>query len=129
MPLIDPVTMSNPSSASVPGSISQPITLLGTDLSKVFRHIHPVLLLSIYGQRFSNLIADPVQSLLITLLPIAVVQIAYCAICLPGSGAGTRTPKKIQKSKIGGKKAVSTETGAEKIVVSIISSLTPVEPS
>ncbi|KAF1357403.1 hypothetical protein EJ07DRAFT_167588 [Lizonia empirigonia] len=79
-----------------------PIELLNTDAAHIYTHIHPILVLSLYAYIFNDLVADPVPTLLSTLLPLAVLQVAFVAVCLPPT-SGTSTPQ-IRKQKQGDKK-------------------------
>ena len=71
--------------------ISQPISVLPTDVARIYTHIHPILILSLYYVCFPSLVADPVTTLKQTLAPLAHLQITYCVICLPPS-KGSSTP-------------------------------------
>jgi hypothetical protein len=62
--------------------------------------MHPFAILSMYAYRFNAIVADPVPALVGILGPLAVLQIAYVAVCLPPTG---ETPK-VKKSKPGEKK-------------------------
>lgn len=119
MPLIDPVTMSSlaPSSQSAPSKPSLPIDLLPTDLARLVSQAHPALLLAAYYIRFPALVANPVSTLLQSLLPVAAIQIVYAVICLPALGSGAKpvskkvklnAPKKGEQSQIGQKAFVCT---------------------
>ena len=79
-----------------------PIEPLNTDAARIYTHIHPILVLSLYAYKFNYLVADPVPTLLSTLLPLAVLQIAFVAVCLPPT-SGTSTAQ-IRKQKLGEKK-------------------------
>jgi phosphatidylinositol glycan class F len=118
MPLIDPVTMSaaGPASQAELSKSSLPIELLPNDLAGLITHIHPVLLLSAYYLRFQSLVANPVQSLLIALVPLAIVQSIYCLFCLPP--AGSKQSKKVQKGKTGPGKKDGVAGPAGQIAVS-----------
>ncbi|TVY84528.1 Glycosylphosphatidylinositol anchor biosynthesis protein, partial [Lachnellula suecica] len=96
MPLIDPVTMSagSPSLQVAPIKTSSPIELLPTDLARIVSQIHPALLLSAYYLRFPSFVADPVPTLLNSLLPLAVIQIGYAVPCLPVFGSNAKPVKK-----------------------------------
>jgi hypothetical protein len=101
MPLIDSITMSS-TSQTLSLESSLPIELLSTDLARIYTHIHPAILLSAYYLRFPALVADPVSTLLNSLLPLAIIQASYAVICLPATG-GTST-KQAKKPKPGVKK-------------------------
>lgn len=81
--------------------ISQPISVLSTDVARIYTHIHPILILSLYYLCFPSLVADPVSTLKQALAPLAHLQITYCVVCLPpykGSSTppstSSATPKK-----------------------------------
>lgn len=77
-----------------------PIQPLRNEIARVYTHLHPALVLSIYALKFPALVADPVPTLLSTLVPLAVLQIVYVAVCLPPTG-GAPT---LRKQKPGEKK-------------------------
>ncbi|KAF2189027.1 GPI-anchor biosynthesis protein-like protein [Zopfia rhizophila CBS 207.26] len=79
-----------------------PINILDNDTAKLYTHIHPILVLSLYAFQFKSIVADPVPALLRTLIPLSVLQIAYVAICLPPTGSNATPvapPKPGQKKK------------------------------
>jgi phosphatidylinositol glycan class F len=98
-------------------STAAPIESLQNDAARLYTHVHPVVILSLYAYKFQAIVADPVPALLGILAPLAVLQIAYVAVCLPPTG---ETPK-VKKSKPGEKKKHTPgvlETGVNgKIVV------------
>ncbi|CAF9912713.1 Glycosylphosphatidylinositol (GPI) anchor assembly protein [Imshaugia aleurites] len=71
--------------------ISQPISVLPTDIARLYTHIHPILILTVYFFCFPYLVADPVSVLSKAIAPLAHLQITYCVVCLPQS-SGTSTP-------------------------------------
>lgn len=81
-------------------SPAAPIEPLKNDVARVYTHLHPAVILSLYALKFRAIVADPVPALLSILAPLAVLQIAYVAVCLPPTG---ETPK-VKKSKPGEKK-------------------------
>jgi hypothetical protein len=91
-----------------------PIETLHTDAAKFYTHIHPVLVLSLYALRFNAIVADPVPALLRTLVPLAALQIAYVAICLPPTGGSTAI---VEKKKPGEKKKVAERGLSRSIIV------------
>jgi phosphatidylinositol glycan class F len=119
MPLIDPVTMASasPSKTTVSAKVSLPVQLLPTDLARIISQAHPALLLSAYYLRFPVLVADPVSTLLNSLLPLAAIQIAYAVLCLPAVGS---TSKPVKKVKPGASKKTPEASSARGLV-----SLTP----
>ena len=88
--------------APAPKAPATPIEPLNTDAARIYTHIHPILVLSLYAYKFNDLVADPVPALLSTLLPLAVLQIAFVAVCLPPT-SGTSTAQ-VKKQKLGDKK-------------------------
>ncbi|KAF2825748.1 hypothetical protein CC86DRAFT_324342 [Ophiobolus disseminans] len=81
-------------------STAAPIEPLKNDAARLYTHIHPVIVLSMYAYKFNAIVADPVPALLAILAPLAVLQVAYVAVCLPPTG---ETPK-VRKIKPGEKK-------------------------
>jgi phosphatidylinositol glycan class F len=92
-------------------SAASPIEPLKNDAARIYTHIHPVVVLSLYAYQFPAIVADPVSALLALLAPLAVLQIAYVAVCLPPTG---ETPK-VRKSKIGEKKKSGSGLGLGKL--------------
>jgi phosphatidylinositol glycan class F len=83
-----------------------PIESLSTDVAKLYSHIHPVLLLSLYAAQFKKIVADPVPALAQTLAGLGVLQVAWAAICLPPTrGGSANVTATIEKKKPGQKKA------------------------
>jgi hypothetical protein len=97
-------------------STAAPIEPLKNDMARLYTHVHPVIVLSLYAYKFKDIVADPVPALLNMLAPLAVLQIAYVALCLPPTG---ETPK-VRKSKPGEKKRNAPgvlETGVNGTIV------------
>lgn len=69
---------------------TQPIARPLTSVGRTYSHIHPVLLLLHFTQRFSSIVAAPIPSLLRDLAVLGIAQGAYCVICLPPTSAPTR---------------------------------------
>ena len=88
----NPVATSTPSIQS-PSSSARlspppklpPTQLLSTPLAQTYKHLHPALVLLTYLSRFSATVQDPVSSLTQLLFPLAILQAAFCGICLPPS--------------------------------------------
>lgn len=83
--------------ASAAAAASEPklqsVNLLDSPLPKAYTHIHPVLVLTVLYASFSSLVADPVTSLAYLLIPLAVLQTAFCILCVPPSNdSRTTTP-------------------------------------
>jgi phosphatidylinositol glycan class F len=82
--------------------------------------MHPILVLSLYAFKFPALVADPVSTLLSTLAPLAVLQIAFVAVCLPPTG-GTPTMRKQKPGEKKGRAPGKLEQGLNsKIVVRLL---------
>ncbi|KAF2806285.1 glycosylphosphatidylinositol anchor biosynthesis protein 11 [Mytilinidion resinicola] len=106
-----------------PRPAATPIDILPTDAARLYTHIHPALLLSLYALRFNAIVADPVPALLQTLIPLSALQIAYVTVCLPptaGSGSSTPAVPKAAKKRAS---AAKTATGSNtvKIVPALLS--------
>ncbi|KAK4694204.1 GPI ethanolamine phosphate transferase 2/3 subunit F, partial [Lecanoromycetidae sp. Uapishka_2] len=75
-------------------AISQPISVLPTNIARLYTNIHPILILALYYFCFPSLVADPVSTLKKACAPLAHLQITYCVVCLPpSSGSSTPPPK------------------------------------
>ena len=83
-----------------PPPSAAPTEALNNDTARLYTHVHPILVLSLYAYGFRSLVADPVSTLLNTLAPLAALQIIFVVVCLPPTG-GTPT---IRKQKPGEKK-------------------------
>jgi hypothetical protein len=92
-----------------------PIEVLTTPESRFYANLHPILLLAIFIAAFRSLVADPINTLLGLAPTVAILQAAYCILCLPSSGnPAPAPPKPGQKKK---KPAKPTQDLAAKIVV------------
>ncbi|KAF2126647.1 hypothetical protein P153DRAFT_425176 [Dothidotthia symphoricarpi CBS 119687] len=110
-----------PNTAAPQAPTALPIETLKNDTARLYTHIHPLLVLSMYAYKFQDIVADPVPALLSTLAPLAVLQILYVAVCLPPTSGAVQTEKK----KAGDKKRAAgakTESGlGGKIVPAFLS--------
>ncbi|ORY17092.1 GPI biosynthesis protein Pig-F [Clohesyomyces aquaticus] len=91
-----------------------PIEILNNETARIYTHIHPVLVLSLYALRFKAIVADPVPALTNTLIPLGVMQIAFAAICLPPTGSEAVVAEKRkpgEKKKPGQGKVASAVNG------------------
>ncbi|KAI0833187.1 GPI biosynthesis protein family Pig-F-domain-containing protein [Hypoxylon sp. FL0890] len=128
MPLLDPVTMSSPVGKGKAGEASkptdgeapsQPVRIIASAQAQVVRHLHPVLLLSLFLLRFNALVADPVATMSSSLPIVVAIQGAYAITCLPAAGSQTAKPPK--KHRPGEKKkAVSESTGPNIAVTTLV---------
>jgi hypothetical protein len=102
-----------------PKPAALPFDILNNDTAKIYTHLHPVLVLSLYAYKFQSIVADPVPALSETLLWLGILQVAYAAICLPPTGSNAAP---VEKKKPGEKKRAAPskiESGLNgKIIVS-----------
>jgi phosphatidylinositol glycan class F len=90
-------------------SLALPVEPLTNDTAKVYTHIHPIILLSLYAYQFPSIVADPVPALTNTLIWTGALQVLYAVICLPPTTGGSASAdKKKQGDK---KKAARAEGG------------------
>lgn len=105
--------------------ISQPININSSDAAHLYTHLHPVLLLSLvaalYQFHFSALVDSTLWTLTWTIVPLALLQMLYCIICLPPS-TGSSSSAQSNASKTPKKKRVQfakpPATLASKVIVS-----------
>jgi phosphatidylinositol glycan class F len=79
-----------------------------TSLAKIVAQAHPALLLAAYYIRFPSLVADPVSTLLKSILPLAVIQTTYVLASLPAVGSGARI---VKKAKLNAPKKTEAPSG------------------
>lgn len=99
---------------------STPISLLPTQNARLYHHIHPALLLSIFYLRSSAIVADPVSELFQLAFVAAGLQMLYVVICLPTAKAGVlpkNTTNGPRKPKPGAKRTSQGDGIAGKMVV------------
>ncbi|KAI4906501.1 hypothetical protein J4E90_010394 [Alternaria incomplexa] len=108
--------------SKVQPSTAPPIEPLKNDSARLYTHIHPILVLSVYAFKFPALVADPVPTLLSTLAPLAVLQIAFVAVCLPPTG-GTPSLKNKKPGEKKGKAPGKLEQGLNSKIVPAFLSL------
>lgn len=106
-----PTTIAKPASPAAPASPSAPsqtsnspppttaIYKVNTTLSSVYTHVHTPLLFSSVFFSLPALVANPLSTLTYGAGALALVQSAYCAICLQPALGGTATKKKKKKTK------------------------------
>jgi len=94
------------SSQTKPRPPASPIDILNNDTARLYTHIHPILVLSLYAFQFPSIVADPVPALTTTLIPLSILQIAYVALCLPPTGGTATQVPGNDKRKLGEKKKV-----------------------
>ena len=106
------------SRTSTTAPVAAPVEIRATDASRLYTHVHPVLLLAGYFFQFNSIVADPVVALTSGLLPLSVLQISYLITCLPvaGTSTGAISPKQSQRKKpVAGKNELNL---GDRIVVS-----------
>ena len=117
-----------PTSSSPPPTTG--IYKLNTTLSHVYTHVHTPFLLSSVFFSLPALIANPLPSLTYGAAAVALIQSAYCAICLQPTLGGTATKKKKKKTKAGppgvqAKKEEDNEWVGPAIDIAYVCSLSP----
>ncbi|KAI0376015.1 Translin [Hypomontagnella monticulosa] len=130
MALLDPVTMSSPAGKAKAGEVSKPkdsepptqaVRIMESPQAQVIRHIHPVLLASLFLARFKALVADPVSTLSSAIPVVMVIQAAYAIACLPAAGSQIAKPAK--KIRPGEKKKSGSEGMGPNIAVTTLVAL------
>lgn len=96
---------------------TQAIPLLDSDLAKYYSLAHTGQLLVYYYLRSSSLIADPLSTMIQDIIPLAVSQSLFCAICLPAVGnwySGTDAGEVIKGSATSSKSQKNHAAGLRK---------------
>jgi hypothetical protein len=88
------VTMDASAVSKPKPSTATPIEALGNDTARVYTCLHPFVILSLYAYKFQDIVANPVPALLSILGPLAVLQIAFVAVCLPPTGETLKFEKR-----------------------------------
>ena len=81
-----PPATSAPTSPRLLTPKTRTIPLLSTSDARIYSHAHAPLVLAYYLLRFSSLVADPLNTMIRDLAPIAIAQCAFCVVCLPSAG-------------------------------------------
>lgn len=84
-------------------SNSKPIETLNTDIARIYTHIHPILVLSVFALQFNGIVADPVSSLFNALIPLSALQVLYAILCLPAAGSSSSRSSGTRRKGAGGK--------------------------
>ncbi|KAL8883187.1 MAG: hypothetical protein Q9192_007376 [Flavoplaca navasiana] len=116
-----PPPQNSPSQTWIP--TSTPITLLPTSTARLYHHIHPILLLSLFYLSFPLLVANPISTLSKLVFPVAGLQILYCVLCLPIAKNGVLPVKAKPKAKPGVKKGKEMGVVWEKVVPASLATL------
>lgn len=104
----------------VEGPAAAPIEVLETDMARLYTHVHPILVLSLYTISFSGVVADPISGLTYTLPWVLVLQIVYTAVCLPPMEGGTASAEKKRSGEKKRKPVSSSSSFAPKALVSTL---------
>ncbi|KAL1303834.1 hypothetical protein AAFC00_000291 [Neodothiora populina] len=93
-------------------AISHPIEGLDEPLAQIYTHIHPLVILGVFYFQFDSLVKKPLESLPRTAIAVALLQVLYVCLCIPGSNYASLHPN---KGKAGPKKkaAASHSSHAE----------------
>ncbi|KAI1140469.1 GPI biosynthesis protein Pig-F [Hypoxylon sp. FL0543] len=98
---------------------TQPVRIITSAQAQVVRHLHPVLLLSLFLLAFKALVADPVSTMSSSIPIVVAIQSAYAITCLPAAGSQTaKPPKKLRPGEK--KKAVSEITGPNIAITTLV---------
>ncbi|GME43972.1 Recombination hotspot-binding protein [Neofusicoccum parvum] len=110
-----PVASSSPSSSS-----SKPIETLNTDIARIYTHLHPFLVVSIFALQFNGVVADPAASLFNALIPLSVLQVVYAILCLPAAGSSSSKSSGARRKGPGGKAEAGVSSKVSTAVLSLI---------
>ncbi|KAK1700451.1 GPI biosynthesis protein family Pig-F [Colletotrichum godetiae] len=128
MPLVDPMTMSAPSSSKAASDAGKPkdsglhpVHGLASPAAQVVRHLQPVLISGLFLAQFSSLVADPVRTLQNSLPIVVAIQVVYAFVSLPA--AGSQSVKPSRKPRPGEKKKAVESTGPNIFIALFLSLL------
>jgi phosphatidylinositol glycan class F len=99
--------------------LAAPIEVLDTDSARLYTHIHPILVLSLYAISFPAIVANPISGLTYSLPWLLVLQVVYTAICLPPMEGGTASAEKKRPREKKRKPATSALSVGPKALVSL----------
>ncbi|KAH7049366.1 GPI-anchor biosynthesis protein-like protein [Macrophomina phaseolina] len=103
-----------------PVSSSKPIETLNTDIARIYTHIHPFLVVSIFALQFNGVVADPVPSLFNALIPLSALQVIYAILCLPAAGSSSSKSSGARRKGAGGKAEAGVGSKISTAVLSLI---------
>ncbi|OTA96433.1 hypothetical protein M434DRAFT_55057, partial [Hypoxylon sp. CO27-5] len=92
--------------------------IIASSQAQVVRHLHPVLLLSLFLLRFNALVADPVATMSSSIPIVVAIQAAYAITCLPAAGSQIAKPAK--KLRPGEKKKAGPESTGPNIATTLV---------
>ncbi|KAL1856350.1 hypothetical protein VTK73DRAFT_8307 [Phialemonium thermophilum] len=108
-----------PAGASI--TALHPVRINPSPAARAARHIHPVLLLSLFVYGFRSLVADPVSWMWRSLPVLIAIQAVYAVVCLPV--AGSQSAKAAKKTRPGEKKNSADSSGPNAILAAFLSLL------
>ena len=92
------------SKANKAHAVSHATEPLDNDIARVYSHIHPLVILGVFYFQFDSLVESPVKALPTSALIVAILQVLYLCVCIPGSNHSSLHSKKPgQKKKAAGK--------------------------
>lgn len=94
---------------------TQAVQIIASSQAQAVRHIHPVILFSVFLIRFKALVANPVSAMSNTMPVLIIIQVVYATVCLPA--AGSQVVKPAKKLRPGEKKKPGAETTGPNIAV------------
>jgi len=62
-----------------------PTLPLNSQFSRIYTHVHPVLVLGLFSASFSTIVANPVSTLHVLAYALAALQAVYCILCVPAA--------------------------------------------
>ncbi|KAI2605795.1 GPI biosynthesis protein family Pig-F-domain-containing protein [Hypoxylon fragiforme] len=99
---------------------TQPIRTVASLQAQIFRHVHPVLLISFCLISFDALVADPVSTMLNSLPVVVAIQAAYAIVCLPAVGSQVAKPAKKLRPGEKRKPGLEAHTGPNIAVTTLV---------
>lgn len=78
---------SNPQSSQLLTPSTQPVPLLGAPFVRGYNFASIAATLTYYYLRSSALVSDPLSTLIQDVVPLAILQSLFCAVCLPVAGS------------------------------------------
>lgn len=100
------------SSSTSSVATTAPVQTLRHKRSRIFIHLHALLILLSYYFQFGRIVLNPVPSLAFTLLPVSIIQASYVVNCLPLARRKAATsPERTGKATARKKDANAREDG------------------
>ncbi|KAL7622916.1 Glycosylphosphatidylinositol (GPI) anchor assembly protein [Parahypoxylon ruwenzoriense] len=101
--------------------VTQAVRIVASPQAQVAKHVHAVLLLSLFIVRFGALVSDPVSTMSNSIPIVMAIQAAYAIVCLPAAGSQAAKPAK--KLRPGEKRKPGSESTGPNIAVTTIVAL------